>query len=264
MAQSHLNKLALQLRDLHVPGRPLILANVYDAATALTVASLPAAKAIATASFAVAAAEGVKDEDLTREQNVAAARKIAVVVSPRNLPVTVDIQDGYDDVQQTIRDVIGVGAVGCNLEDSNARTGTVRPLSEAVERIRLAMDAAREAGVPNFVINARTDVINKDFKGKSASVVDEAIERGKAYLAAGAWTVFVFGRPKGLGISRLEIERLVGAFEGMISVNVRINPDALSVSDLAMLGVARVSVGPQLYWFAMKAFQNAAEGLLQG
>jgi 2-methylisocitrate lyase-like PEP mutase family enzyme len=94
MAQSALNTLALQLRSLYLPGRPLILANVYDAATAFTVAGLPAAKAVATASFAVAAAEGVNDEDLTRDQNVAAAWKIAAVVSPRNLPLTVDIQDG--------------------------------------------------------------------------------------------------------------------------------------------------------------------------
>jgi 2-methylisocitrate lyase-like PEP mutase family enzyme len=242
----------------------LVLGNVYDAATASIVASLRPANAIATASYAVAAAEGVNDEALTKEQNLAAIRKIAPVVSAKNLPLSVDVQDGYDDVKQTIRDIIALGAVGCNLEDLDNKTLKVRPISESVERLRMAMDAAREEGVPDFIINARTDILAEDSENRSMSVIDEAIERGKAYLAAGACTVFIWGGGKGRGVSRQEVEKFVHALDGRISVKKNMEQDSLSVSDLATLGVARISVGPELFRVAMKAFRSAAEQLLHG
>ncbi|KAH8693599.1 carboxyphosphonoenolpyruvate phosphonomutase-like protein [Talaromyces proteolyticus] len=266
MAPSALNERAKQLRDLHLPGRPLVLANVYDAATASIVANLANARAVATASYAVAAVEGVKDEELSKEQNLAAIRRIAPVVANKNLPLTVDIQDGYDDVKQTIRDAIALGAVGCNLEDLCTKTLKVRPLEEAAERVRLAMEAARESGVPDFVINARTDILGEDTAaegGASTSILDEVIRRGKAYLAAGACTVFIWGGGKGRGVSRQEVEKFSWALDGRISVKKNMGSDSLSVADLATIGVARISVGPELFRVAMRAYQGAAEGLLE-
>jgi 2-methylisocitrate lyase-like PEP mutase family enzyme len=92
------NDLAKHLRSLHTPGSPLILTNVYDAATASIVASLPTAPAVATASYAIA----------------------AVRASSPTKPLTVDLQHGYGDYAEladTIRQVIALGAVGCNIED---------------------------------------------------------------------------------------------------------------------------------------------------
>src|ERR1700742_2463962 len=92
-----LNETAKTLRSLHRPGRPLVLANVYDVLSASAVAPLPSCQALATASYAVALAAGTNDDDLTLEQNIAAARQIGKVAAKHNKPFTVDLQDGYGD-----------------------------------------------------------------------------------------------------------------------------------------------------------------------
>lgn len=97
------NDLAIELCRLHTPGKPLVLTNVYDAATASIVANHPSTKAIATASYAVAAAQGIADEDLTLTRNLATVRSISAVLRPKDestseqqtdnlprLPLTVD------------------------------------------------------------------------------------------------------------------------------------------------------------------------------
>ncbi|KAF2843824.1 carboxyphosphonoenolpyruvate phosphonomutase-like protein [Patellaria atrata CBS 101060] len=251
-----LNTLAQDLRALHKPGEPLILGNVYDGATASIVTSLPSVKAVATASFAIAATYGLNDNDMTREQNLAGIRKVASVVSKAGVPLTADLQDGYDNVKETIRLAIEAGAVGCNLEDVNNETEELRAVDDAVSRIKSALEAAAEAGVPDFALNARTDVLG--FGG----TIDDAIERGNAYLAAGANTVFVWGGPKGRGVAREEIVQLCEAFDGRLNVLKRIAPGFLTVPELKEIGVARISVGPGLYLAGMNAFKEAAEKLL--
>ncbi|KAF9980097.1 hypothetical protein BGZ75_008823 [Mortierella antarctica] len=255
MSSSDQNATAVLFRSLHKPGQPLVLGNVYDAATASIMVSLPSAKAIATASFAIAAVEGVYDDDMTREQNLAAIKKIAAVVVPHK-PLTADLQDGYEDIQDTIRRVIELGVVGCNIEDVDCKSRKLRTLEDAVQRIKLAVEAAKEAGVPDFAVNARTDVL-----GHGGSIED-AIERGKAFLASGANTVFVWGGPKGRGVSRDEVKILVKALDGRLNVIKRLGDGFLSVAELKEIGVARISVGPGLYLVAMDAYKSAAESLL--
>jgi 2-methylisocitrate lyase-like PEP mutase family enzyme len=257
MDPSAQNELAVRFRKLHVPGEPLILCNVYDGATAAIVASNPATKAIATASYAIAATYGVDDDDLSWEQNLAAIQTIASVVSKSKLPLTVDLQDGYDDIQETVRTAIKVGAVGCNIEDVDNKAGELRPIEDAVKRIKLAVEAARSVGVPDFAINARTDTL-----GHGGSI-DDAIKRAKAYLAAGANTAFVWGGAKGRGISTEEIKELVRVLEGRLNVMLQMGPGFLSVSEVKALGVARISVGPSLYVAAMNAYRVAANSLLE-
>ena len=249
--------LAHHFRSLHVPGKPLILANVYDAASAKVIISNPNAKAVATASYAIAATYGVDDDDMTLEQNLAAIAKIASVVVPSGLPLTVDIQDGYDDVASTVREIVRLGAVGCNLEDVDCKAAKLRSMDDGVRRIELALEAAAEANVPHFAVNARTDVLA--FGGK----LDEAIERGKAYLAAGANTVFVWGGGGGRGVSSEEVKRLVEAFKGKLNVKLNLRPGFATVKDVRELGVARISVGPELFVKAMNAYSGAASTLLE-
>ncbi|KAF9905093.1 hypothetical protein BX616_001098 [Lobosporangium transversale] len=229
MSPSDQNAVATHFRALHKPGNPLILGNVYDAATASIIVSVPSAKAVATASFAIAAAEGVNDEDLTH---------------------------GYDDVKATIKEAIALGVVGCNLEDVDNKTHTLRTSEDAVHRIKLALEAAKEAGVPEFAVNARTDVL-----GYGGSVED-AIERGKAFLAAGANTVFVWGGPRGRGVSREEVKELATALDGRLNVLLRFGEGYLTVQELREIGVARISVGPGLFRIATNAYREAAESLL--
>lgn len=250
------NNVAQHFRSLHIPGDPLILANVYDAATAKAIIANPHAKAVATASYAIAATYGVEDDDMTLEQNIAAIGKIAAVIVPSGLPLTVDLQDGYDDVAETVQAAIQLGAVGCNLEDVDYKVGKLRSLNDAVGRIKLAVEAARKAGVPQFAINARTDVLG--YGGE----VEDGFVRGKAYLEAGANTVFVWGGPKGRGVSSEEVKKLVEAFEGKLNVKLNVRPGFATVRELRELGVARISVGPELFLKAMGAYREEASRLL--
>ena len=246
---------AVQLRNLHVPGKPVVFANVYDPATARFVASNPSSTALATASYAIAAVHGVEDDALDFETNLAAIRPIASIAQEYDKPLSVDLQDAYGErLEEAIQSIIAAGASGCNLEDRANDTGKLYTLDDAVSRVRRVMDAAKKAGVPNFVLNARTDAVmlNGD--------VDDAIVRGKAYLEAGASTVFVWGGPHRGGIARNDVERLVKEFGGKL--NVIAKPDGLTIQELADIGVARISVGPRLWMAANTAFQGAAGKLL--
>ncbi|KAF9976586.1 hypothetical protein BGZ73_008257 [Actinomortierella ambigua] len=251
------NDLATQLRALHQPGNPIVLTNVYDAATAGIVCSIPTAKAVATASFAIAAVHGLDDNAMPKHVNLAAIKTIAdVVVRQHNLPLTADLQDGYDDIADTIRQVIEMGVVGCNIEDVDNKTDKLRSLDDAVARVRTAVETAKAAGVPAFAVNARTDVLGY------GGTVEEAIERGKAFLAAGANTVFVWGGPRGRGVSSAEIQQLVKALDGRLNVILRQGEGFLTVKEIRALGVARISMGPGLFRVAMDAYKQAAEAVL--
>ncbi|KAJ4290024.1 hypothetical protein N0V88_006825 [Collariella sp. IMI 366227] len=95
---------AAHFKSLHVPGAPLLLANVYDAISARAVGSLPQCRALASASWALAKSIGIDDEQLTREQNLALLQPIAAVARQLGLPLTVDIQDGYgEELEEVVR-----------------------------------------------------------------------------------------------------------------------------------------------------------------
>lgn len=247
---------AKQFRDLHRPGQPVVFANVYDPPTAEVVASNPASEALATASYAIAAVNGLEDDDLDLDTNLAGLRRIVLVALKHGKPITVDLQDGYgDQLEHAITSVIELGASGCNIEDRDNSTGALLPIDAAAARIKRASQVAMKAGVPSFVINARTDavLVNGD--------VDAAITRGQAYLEAGATTIFVWGGPRGL--SRSEVIRLCDAFNGRLNVLARLTPDGLTIRELADIGVARISIGPALWRHAMAAFRERAESHLQ-
>jgi 2-methylisocitrate lyase-like PEP mutase family enzyme len=97
---------------------------------------------------------------MTYEQNVAAVAAIVPVMQRQNLPLTVDFQDRYlDDIANSVIELTKLGVVGANIEDLDDRTGKLRSKEDSVRRIKAVAAAARDAGVPDFVINARTDVI---------------------------------------------------------------------------------------------------------
>ena len=257
------NDLAKTLKALHEPGNPLIVANVWDAISAKTVAQLPSTKALATASFAIAAAAGLDDKDLTLDVNIRAIRAIAGVAKEFNKPLTADLQDGFgDQLEEAIREVIRAGAVGINLEDFGrelGEKGDLYPVEVAQERIRRALKIANEEGVPDFVINARTDAL---LVGKD---INEAIVRGKAYLEAGASNIFIWGGRERGGTTREEVEKASKALGGRLNVIlVKIMPGGLKVGDLRKIGVARISVGPQLMLLTQAAVAKEATGISEG
>ena len=193
---------AERLRALHVPGRPLVLVNAWDAASAVLIARA-GAKAVATTSAGAANALGYADgQHLTRSEMLAAVAPIARAVE---LPVTADMEAGYGDDPEaaaaTANGVLDAGAVGLNLEDTSDRSGEeLLPIDEFVAKIAAVRAVGVERGVP-LVLNARTDVFIGAV-GDPATRLDRAVERGLAYLAAGADCIFVPDAPDGDTIGR--------------------------------------------------------------
>ncbi|KAJ4355323.1 hypothetical protein N0V95_002998 [Ascochyta clinopodiicola] len=254
------NDLAKHFRALHVPGSPLVLTNIWDAITASAIATLPGTRALATASFAIAAAAGLPDASLTLDVNLRAVQGIAKVATSHNLPLTVDFQDGFaHELEEGVRQVIRLGAVGINLEDYGRDIDGLYGVAEQCERIRAALVVAVEEGVPDFVINARTDAL---FVGQG---LDEAIERGKAYLAAGAFNVFIWGGPTRQGWSREEVGRACEALDGRLNVILMHGKaGGLSIKEIGELGVARISLGPALMRWSAEQIGREAERVLEG
>ncbi|MEO6701128.1 MAG: isocitrate lyase/phosphoenolpyruvate mutase family protein [Jatrophihabitantaceae bacterium] len=237
------------LRQLHLDPDLLVMVNVWDVASAKVIADLPGCRALATASHSIAAAHGYPDgEQLPLSLMLASIERIAAAVT---VPVSADLEAGYGDVESTVRQAIGVGAVGGNLEDA------MRPLGEAVAGVEAAVRAGAAEGVP-FVLNARTDAFLLAGDRDPAAVLADAVERGRAFLDAGADCVFVPGAS-----SVDEISQLVQGI-GSGKVSVMGWPGFLPLSELAALGVARVSYGPWTQRVAMTALADTGAELLAG
>ena len=237
------------LRQLHTDSELLVLVNVWDVVTAKTVAAAPGCRAIATASHAIAASFGYPDgEQIPVDTMLDMVGRIAAAV---DLPVTADLEAGYGNPGETVRRAIGLGVVGANIEDQ------MKPLAAAVEAVEAVVRAAGEEGVP-FVLNARTDAFALPSDRDRGEIMADAIERGRAFLDAGADCVFVPGR--------LDAEMIRALVEGIgdRKVSVIAIPGSPSQSELAALGVARISYGPQPQRLALKALAGAAAQILGG
>ncbi|MDF2688176.1 MAG: phosphonomutase, partial [Microvirga sp.] len=133
---------AQSFKALHIPGRPIILFNVWDAGTAKAVAA-SGAKALATGSWSVAAAHGFEDgEHMPFDLALANLERITAAT---DLPITIDLESGYgvthDGVGMTVARAVEAGAIGCNLEDSARETGPLRAISEQAARLKGARHA---------------------------------------------------------------------------------------------------------------------------
>ncbi|WP_238598542.1 isocitrate lyase/PEP mutase family protein [Saccharothrix sp. ALI-22-I] len=238
-------KAAGELRALHIPGLPVVLPNVWDAASARVVADA-GHRAVATASAAISAALGYPDGHGTpADEAFAAVRRIASAV---DVPVTVDIERGYDlSPAQIAARLAEAGAAGCNLEDSDPATQTMIDIAEQAEFL-----AAVRAADPELVINARIDVhIHGDRS------FDESVRRALAYFEAGADCVYPLGLPAD------DIARFVDAVGGR-PVNIAHGPGSPTPAELAALGVARVSFGPGLHRLLMARFKTLVTDLDDG
>ncbi|MFL5191384.1 MAG: isocitrate lyase/phosphoenolpyruvate mutase family protein [Microvirga sp.] len=246
---------AKTFKALHVPGRPVILFNVWDAGSAKAVAA-GGAKALATGSWSVAAAHGFDDgEYMPFDLAIANLERI---VTATDLPVTIDLESGYganpDEVGATIARAVQAGAIGYNIEDSARESGPLREISDQAARLKGARHAADRLGIPAF-LNARADVFLVAAADQHESLVAAALERGRAYADAGADGLFVPGLADEALIARV--------VEGSsLPVNIMASAKTPPAARLAELGVARISHGPGPYRMAMKALEDAARAVL--
>ncbi|MEU5002370.1 isocitrate lyase/phosphoenolpyruvate mutase family protein [Streptomyces sp. NPDC021622] len=255
MTTTNLRDSALKFRSLHTAGRPLVLPNAWDAASARIVEAA-GATAVATTSAGVAWDLGAADGDhLGRDRALGAVARIAAAVG---VPVTADIESGYAQdlagVADTVRAVLAAGAVGVNIEDAlYDGDAPLRPVAEQAERIAAVRAAADSAGVPLFV-NARIDTYLRGV-GARADRVGLTLERAAAFLAAGADGIFVPG-----AVDPATVKVLVEGVAGPL--NVMAGPGAPSVAEFAGLGVARISVGAGIAQAAHAVVRRAARELL--
>ncbi|GAA4390004.1 isocitrate lyase/phosphoenolpyruvate mutase family protein [Ornithinibacter aureus] len=240
---------ATELQRLHAEPDLLVLVNTWDVISARTVAGVPGTRALATASHSIAAAYGYPDgEQIPRDLMIEAVGGIAAAV---DLPVTADLEAGYGDPGGTIARAIDVGIVGANLEDQ------LKPLPDAVRAVAQAVAAGERAGIP-FVLNARTDAFLRPGGRSPESVLADAVERGRAYLDAGASTVFVPGL-----LDEATVAALVAGL-GERKVTLIAVPGTPPLATLERLGVARVSFGPWSQNVALTALQDFTADAVNG
>ncbi|MGC9537119.1 isocitrate lyase/phosphoenolpyruvate mutase family protein [Streptomyces sp. UG1] len=233
----------------------LVLPNAWDAGSAAVIAAA-GAPAIATTSGGVAWSLGKGDgEQASREEMLAAAARIAATV---DVPVTVDVEGGYGaapaEVAKTVTAVVAAGAAGINLEDSKAVGGPLFTAAEQADRIAAARAAATEAGLPELVINARTDVYVFGI-GEESGRLEDVLARAAAYAEAGADGIFVPGL-----LDLAVLGELAG--RSPLPVNAMAGPGGPSVAELAKAGVRRVSVGTGVAQAAYTAARRATLELL--
>lgn len=232
---------------LHRASEGFILPNPWDIGSARILAH-HGFKALATSSAGFANTLGRADYRVTREEALQHCRDIA---GATDLPVSADLEKCFADkpegVAETVLLASETGIVGCSVEDATGdKTEPLFPFELAVERVRLAVVAARRTGFP-FLITARTEGLLVGVKDMA-----EIKRRLNAFEKAGADVVYA------TGITTLEQAReIVAAVKTPLNVMAMKSLDA---NELFAAGVKRVSLGP---WFARAAVQGLLDAIAE-
>jgi 2-methylisocitrate lyase-like PEP mutase family enzyme len=239
-----------RFRRLHEQGC-FVIPNPWDRGTAIALAAI-GFPALATTSAGFAFSSGLPDTPDALSIGTVLGN-IAEIVDAVDVPVNADFQAGYaDDFQALAANVarcVDTGVAGLSVEDAIGNgANPLLPLPEAVERIRVARSAIDESGA-DVLLTARAECFLYDHPDPLA----EAITRLRAFAEAGADVLYAPGVR-----ARADIAALVDAVRPL-PLNVLMSSDTgLTVSDLADLGVRRISVGSALSRVAWGGFLSAA------
>ena len=242
-------------QQMHLGPQILVIANAWDAASA-RIFEDAGVKAVGTGSAGVAFSHGYPDNEfIPRDVMLLAIKEIVAAV---DVPVTADILNGLgattEQVVATIRDVIALGAVGVNIEDSSEVGGAhLVDAAQQAEKISAVCAAARDCGVP-IVVNARTDSFWLKL-GDDRERLRVSIERANRYREAGAHCLFVPA-----AANRDTIATLVREIAGPI--NILTVPGCPPIAELEQLGVRRVSEGSGPMRATMMLARHIARELL--
>lgn len=237
---------------LHRKGDPVILYNIWDAGSAAAVTEA-GARALATGSWSVAAANGYGDgQKIPRDLLLAVTRTI---VAASDLPLTVDFEGGYAVDPEAVADnvalVMDTGAVGINFEDQVVGGAGLHPADVQAARITAIRKRADERRLA-FFINARTDLFLKEKDpSRHGDLMAEAVARARAYADAGASGLFVPGLADAALIAQI-------CEASPLPVNIMMRAGVPEVAVLAGCGVARVSHGPYPYIAMMERLKEGA------
>jgi len=233
---------------LHQRPHAFIIPNPWDAGTARLLAYV-GFEALATTSMGFAFSTGRPDNTVGREDTMA---HIAEIAQATNLPISADLENGFDDspdgVVETIALAAIAGAVGGSIEDASGRPDhPIYGKEHAAERIRAAAEAARALPFA-FMLTARAE----NYLHGRPDLAD-TIARLQAYQAAGADVLYAPGLT-----SREDIAAVVSSVDRPINVVMGLQGVQLSLDELSAIGVRRVSVGSALCRTALGAFLRAA------
>jgi 2-methylisocitrate lyase-like PEP mutase family enzyme len=237
---------------LHVPGRPLLMPNAWDAGSAKLLVSL-GFHALATTSSGFAATLGRTDGSVRREEAIAHAHAI-VQASP--VPVSADLENGFahdpEGVAQTAGLAVQAGLAGFSIEDyTGDPADPIYDHALATERVRAAAEVAHRTDGAALVLSARAENL---LHGRDD--IDDTVQRLAAYADAGADVVFAPGLKR-----RQDIEAVIKAVDRPLSVLAL--PGVPPVAELASLGVSRVSVGGAFAFAALGAMTHAGRELIE-
>ena len=235
----------MTFRELH-EGEPFLIPNPWDAGSARVLESL-GFKALATTSSGFAFTLGRTDGQATLDEVVEHTRAIAASV---DIPVSVDLENGYGPPDEAIARVAEAGAAGGSIEDYDPESGRIYALEEAVERVAAAVEAARAAD-GDFVLTARADNFVRDNPD-----LDDTIARLQAFEAAGADVLYAPRLP-----TIDEVRAVCAAVSRPVNALVRAD---LSLAEVVEAGAQRVSTGGLLTWVAAAALTAAAERFRDG
>ena len=237
--------------ELHKRAGAFVIPNPWDVGSARLLAHL-GFEALATSSAGYAFSIGKPDNAVGREAMLAHA---AAVAAATDLPVSIDLENGFGDtpeiVAETIRLAAATGAVGGSIEDATGRADD--PLYEralAVERIKAAAEVVRNLSFP-FMLTARAEnylVGKPDLKA--------TIERLQMYQEAGADVLYAPGLT-----SKDDIATLISSVDRPVNVLMGLKGVKLTVDDVSALGAKRISVGSGLARCALGAFLRAARDI---
>ncbi|HTO15183.1 MAG TPA: isocitrate lyase/phosphoenolpyruvate mutase family protein [Edaphocola sp.] len=238
-------------KALHYNKQPLLLPNIWDTLSAGLIQDL-GYEAIATSSSALALSKGYKDgQEMAFEELLSQLRSIARII---HLPITVDLENGFaktdEELIQNIKALLDIGIVGINYEDSNKPENKLIPIETQSERIKSIKNIAKKYGVDIFV-NARIDTY---IHGEGLSLeekLEETINRGLAYKAAGADCIFPI-----LITKEDHIKELITQLK--MPVNIMTFPGIPSLVTLNNIGVARISLGGSFIKLAIKSLKEFA------
>jgi 2-methylisocitrate lyase-like PEP mutase family enzyme len=243
------SELAEAFLALHEPGRPLLLPNPWDAGTAKLFESL-GFQALATTSSGFAATLGRLDGSVSRGESL---RHAAAIVVATELPVSADLENGFapapEQVAITAAEAIDAGLAGFSIEDASGdEHHPIHEPAQAAERIAAAA-AIAHGGPAHLVLTGRAE----NYLHGRPDLAD-TIARLQAYQEAGADVLYA------PGVSTAhDIQRLVESVDR--PVNVLARPGVPPVSELAALGVSRISVGGAFAFAAIGAVVEAAREL---
>ncbi len=244
---------AIDFEKLH--SNFFILPNAWDAASA-KIFEQCGFKALGTTSAGIAASSGYADRSMPFDTMLDAVRNIVHAV---DIPVTVDIEDGYgekpEDVAEVVKKVIAAGAVGINLEDSTMDPQKpLQDISIQQKKIDAIRELGKRLGIPVF-INARTDPYWIKLETPFNKLA-ETIKRAHAYQEAGADCIFVPGIKTFTDIRTLRQE-----INGPI--NVLAAPGLPSAHELEALGIQRISTGSGPYRAVLSFLQSIGQEMLE-